>query len=330
MEETKDGFWDKLRKYKRRQVIFFVVSMVVLVVAYVPTVLGIRKLRENEIINKMNVSADASVLSAMDKIENKNGILELSGWVFRLNSKNINIRLVLEAVDDSDAIILETEMKANVIPDYFNQMWDFGNCGFTAGVKENRLQAETCYEILLLLDYEVELENTVDVEIKTVCKKVSTKQYLYGGNIYPYNVDEFVTPTVSDSFLDEVLKNGTLCSYEPNGNMYIYQYKSKLFWFLRSDYKEIEINQYVPFHIHSSVVSDLPDEYEQYGFENRDFYFADNEMNLSGELYRVAIAELPQDYAITYVETGLYSLQSSTWIWNTRFQINVEEMKANE
>ncbi|MBQ4323939.1 MAG: hypothetical protein IJC19_08360, partial [Clostridia bacterium] len=179
-KEKKTEFFKRLHANKKKQVFFFVVSMLVLVVVYVPTVLEIRNIRENEIIQKMNISADASVLSGVDELENKNGILELSGWALRLNSKTMNIRLILEDVSDkSNAILLTTQTKVNNISEYFAPEWNFGNCGFTASIKENKLQEEVCYEIVFLLDYEEELEGASESKIQASCKKVSTKKYLF-------------------------------------------------------------------------------------------------------------------------------------------------------
>lgn len=331
MVEKKPGVFERLQMNKKKRVLFFVVSMVMLVAFYLPTIFLIQQHRENVILHEMHLSTDTQVLSNVEITNSEKGLLEFSGWALRLNSKTTNICMILEDTSEkTKAVILPTQVKENSISEYYVQGWNSGKNGFAASIKEKKIQKDVCYEIILLLDYEEEIEGSSGIEVQNNCKKISTKKYLFNGNIYPFNVAEFQPPMVYDIALYEVLQNGTLCSYEPEGNMYIYQYNNKLYWFLRSDCEAVEENHYVPYHIHTSMVSNLPDESEQYGFENRDFYFSNNEVQVAGELYRVAIADLPHEYAITYVSTGLYSLQNSKWIWNTRFQVNVKELENYE
>ena len=326
MEETKEkkpGLFERLYASKKKQVLFFVISMIVLVTVYIPTIYIVRSAREKDIVEKQNIVTDYKIMSNVEKVEERNGILEISGWVLRLNSKNSNIRLVLQATDASDAKLLNVDMKQrDEIARYFVSNEEFGACGFIANLQEEELENDTCYEILIVLDYEEEKEIENDIEVVKGREKIAIGRYLYNGELYQYNPLEYEKPIVQDEEYVQVINNGNVLAYDIEKKCWIYEYQSNLYCiFDFSLFGELDNRPEIPLFIYSSQYEEL--NIEDSAKEYIGYYL--NEVDYeehSGETYFLYRVSMQKEYPITRVETGIYlnDGEHKGWIWKANLR----------
>lgn len=320
-EKKKKSFFKWLEEKKIRQVLFFVVSMVVLVGVFVPTNLFFRWKSDKNVIENLELVTDYKIISEIENVEVENNKINISGWVLRQESKNVNVRVLLKATDGSDSKLLYTnKMERNDIGNYFKETWDFGEIGFVTDVKKDEL-LDTCYEVLLVLDYEREIQREEGTIVKSECKKFSTGEYLYNEKIYHYNPLVFSHPKINDERIAEVVEAGILHANLENGEMYIYQYENALYWIIPADYAYLKDKIYIPYHIRTSDVEKLPEDRRESGLENKSFTFEKNEMEIEDTAYRVAVNKLPDEYPATDVLTGIYDRENKEWIQKARFQV---------
>jgi len=313
----KVGFWGRIEKSRKLRVLFFCVSMIVLISIYIPFVLLLENTREYNKRLEQGIVTDYEILSYIDGVRKENDRLELNGWALRANSKNMDINIMLKDEKYSETIVFKTTLldKKDIFAmTDFN--WDFGICGFSASIDEKKLVENSCYEILLVLDYsEVSKDGITETR-----KKVSTGKYLYNGEIYVCDPRMFIEPQVNDSELRDVVQKGYLRSYDSEQEVYVYQYNNYIYWFFGSQSALLDGNTYMPFRIMTLDVDKLPEITQNLGYEYRDFVFETVEMTLSNENYRVAKQELPDSYAITRIYTGIYVEEK--WRWLTDFQMH--------
>ena len=314
----KVGFLKKLQKSKKKQLIFFLVIMVGLVAIYIPAITKVKEIREEEILENQRIIDDYAILTNVENVKVENGEIQLFGWAFRLNSKNSNIRIVLQSIDNLDTRVFDTYIEEdNRVGQKFVSKRDFGKCRFIATKNENKLQNNVCYEILLVLDYRQEMETT---EIVEYSKKVTTGKYLYEGELYSYNPINYTEPKVTDEELLKVIAEGTLKAYDSEMQMWVYQYGLKLYYIVNPSFGSMELNHIgIPVMPQTSKPELLPEHRIQHGFDHLGFYYENKEYEREGVLpYQVVMVTLSEQYPITYITTGFYSDTEDTWIKRIR------------
>lgn len=307
-------------KSKKKQIMFFFVSMIVIILVYLRSTSELEAFKERS----MEVIQDYNIVNSLEHIEVRDGIIEFSGWALRLNSKNLGMKLVFHSVDNSDEKIISVDIEdKDDIAEYFDPDWDFGSCGFFGTIKQNKLKKEVCYEVLLILNYEEEQKVEDDVQVVQNVKKVSTGRYLYNNELYWYNPIEFIAPNVTDVAMQEVIQNGIVRAYDLEKEIWIYEYNSNLYWIINfSLFGSIEERLEIPLFIYTSQVEKLPKDKQDLGRDYIGYYLTEEDyLNNKEDFYYIYSTSLSKDYPITSVRTGIYQNQGENkgWIWETRF-----------
>lgn len=282
----------------------------------------IRKRNEIDALIKMPIEFDYNLLGRVEEVKEEDGEISISGWALRVNSKNSSIQLVLQPTDNSDECVLTAKTsKDETIGEYYVQDWEFGETCFLASVNKDTLEKDTCYKVLIALGYEQKTEDTT-IENKT---KIATNQYLYNGKLYQYNPKEFELPSIEDEEIVRVLNEGDLRAYDMEHKFWIYQYDGKLFYIVDMAEKSMkEENIRIPVMPYTSQVELLPEHRKQHGFDHLGAITEETKYCREGILpYQIAVIDLKEDYPITYVNTGLFDVDSQKFI--KQFYILLEE-----
>lgn len=296
-------FADQLKRNKKMQVCFFTLSMIVLIALYVPVMYSIRETREKANIEKQGLVKDYKILFKIEEFTNEKEVLSLNGWLLRLGSENIDVKVVYRAIDGSDIEVASVSSdERNSINNYFSVSNDFGKSGFVANIKKNVLQENLCYEILFVLDYKIENEEG--------SKKISSGKFVYNGELYHYNPTTYVAPKFADNKLNTVLKDGILRFYDSEMGCWIYSYENQLYLIINDKFGLKDDRTYrMKFHTHTAQWELLSEGRRQYGFDSRDFFFDEKEYVLSEESeYRVAVLDIPDNYEVSWIELGMYEV----------------------
>lgn len=317
MEEKSKVFFQKLYENKKKQVIFFVISMIILSVIYIVVVSFVQKISEKEVLSKLSPILDYQVLFEIEDVVKKDGKLEFSGWMLRVDSKNKNVWLVFNEVNETEIKILKTSLiDRNDVGNYFMPNWNFGNCGFVSEVKCDEFKKDVCYEVFLVLDYVTEKEIEGRIETLENKRKVSTGYYLFNDMLYRYNPQNFYEPQVIDEEILDVIKKGVLRGYDLNEKIWVYQYNRSLYFLIGSDFGFMEDVQIgIPVMPHTTREDLLPESRISYGFDHLGFYFENKDYLRDGiEDYQVVVVTLPTEYPMTYIATGLYNAIEESWM----------------
>ena len=313
----KTGFWKKIEKNKKLQVLFFCVSMVLLVEVY-SALLGLVK---GNNINKRKVTSDFSLLNCVEKVFEDKSKLIISGWALRVDGVNENISIVLKEVNKENQKVLSTKMiERNEIAESFGYNEKFGPCGYIASVKKKDLEKDTCYEILLFLDSYISIENDEE-NTRRKETKVFTGKYLYNGNVYWYNPLIFEPPNVVDEYLLEIVHKGKVLTYDKEKKVWIYQYKDNLYWIVSSELigtleERVEIPMFTFFSRVDEQVVTLPNLkkiYKGYYLTEVDYEEKDQ------EAYFICSMPLSKEHTIYAINTGVYNNSGNRkgWVWRT-------------
>lgn len=268
------------------------------------------------------VTEDNNLINSIEDIIIDSDKLILDGYAFLLgkDASDTSVSLFLRNIFNGKEIWLDTK-KCNRtdVNLYFSSEYNYEYSGFRASIKDNKLNDDECYEIIINLNYN---ENGPG----KVKKTVSSNRFILNGQLFDYNPYEFIKPDLElkSELLRNVFNDGQLYVYQKEAGMYIYQYEGKLYWIATDDFNFNANGQtYIPYQPHTSQKSKLPADQVQYGFDNLDFYFEQYEYKDDiTEPYRVAIREIPVEYPITYVRTGLYDLTNKTWLWDWSFHLD--------
>lgn len=317
MVEKKPGVWNKLRESKMRQVIFFVVIMVALIAIYLPCMKLVQTVRTNALLRSERTNEDVKTATHVEKVDEKGKLLEIFGWAIRVDSTVLNGRVILQPVDGSEAKVLKTsQKKRSEIGNKIEANWNVGMNGFVAEIDRDKLKENVCYEVLYAFDYEI---GNVE-ENKQTSTKVSTKQYVYNGQLYYFNPQEYMKPDILDGTIQPILEKGRVCGFDIDKEIWVYQYQDNLYVIVGNDlYMEWEGNIEIPYHLWTTHNDKLPENRVQNGFDNRDFRFVNNEISISSEKYHVAIASIPQEYPIMNIRIGIFDSKNSEWVWRVDF-----------
>ena len=313
----------KMNKSKRGQVIFFVISMVVIVLVYSMAISWVKDKRNEKLLLSHEVVTDNDILTSVDDIQKTDKLMTISGWGIRLNSRNISMKVMLKATDGSHAIMLPTEMVSRKeVGEYFVPGWNFGQCGFLSNVKRKELKENVCYEMFLIMYYD-EMSITGDSIESTNSKKISLNQYLYNEEIYCYNIESFERPEITDVEVMQIMDNGILRAYDMEKKIWVYQQDTYLYIISdlgKESLKESRLG--CPVLPYTSIVESLPEERIPIGYDHIGSFYEEEVYRREGVLpYQIVKIPLPSDYPITRIDTGIYDGNKQEWVRHFRIYV---------
>ena len=301
-KEKKPGFFKRLHASKKNQILFFVVSMAVIIVMYSNVILLIN--RQFKIIEY-----DFNWVFQVDDISESNGKLVINGWAFQLgaDAKEGSLEIILRDVDTGKKYFLNTKYYArNDVNDYFLCASDYTESGFEAEISLRKLDLINCtYEVILR---PAESKNGY-----------ATGVYYSNSEMTYVSPNEYVPLKTEGTDLEKIIADGVLRVYRPDFGMYVYQYDGALYWIADENYDfEEDETTYIEYQLWTTQSDRLPEHRVQWSFDNIGFKFEGNELlEWNTGKYRVARAELPKNYSIRMIETGYYI--DSVWIWQNHF-----------
>ena len=296
-------FFESLGKSRKKQVVFFTISMTVL--------FGICWICMQSIDKIFEVKKDDfSWVYQVDSIEKKDGMLQITGWAFALDedAQQENCEIILYDTKTGKGVypkmIYESRDDVN---EYFLCDYDYTESGFTANISTRYLQLEdTVYEILL--------------RPKGERKAFSTNVYYSDEKIMYVHPDEFVPLEVAGTDLEEVVEQGVLRVYRPDYGMYVYQYEGDLYWIAESNYGFVHGDTTIQYQMNTTQIEKLPEQrlVNNTLWSNLGFRFSTKELlEWDTGKYRVAKCSLPTEYSLTKIWTGNHI---NEWIWRTDFR----------
>ena len=289
---------------------------------YYVSVQQVRVSNERKAIFELEVSLEYDLVSEVEEVVSDGEWLTISGWAMHLNSMNNAINVVLQPMGTMKEKLLETEsIDRKEMADYFVPNWDKGMCGFVSKIKEEELDNEVCYEILLSVEYET-LDEEESGSSKSTRKKIATNQYLYNNGVYRYNPIEFRPPSSYDVEIQKVIERGNVRLYSKEMNIWIYQYDTELYFISEAgDGTENGIEIVYPIMAFTSRPELLPD--SEISYEHLGFYEEKEEYD---DKYRVGVITLPTQYPITYINTGVYDFTDEKWIQSFCIDVDYESL----
>lgn len=301
-------FLEKLKGSFALQTVFFIVSLFFLFACYF---VSVEQIKFKNIVNS-EVVWDNKVSVGFNEISNTENKLNLSGWIFRQDSKVNTIQVLLKSTGKEDIHLMKTtQSKSERITTFFKINDNCGDVIFDCHIDHSELEA-SCYEVFLVIQY---VDNTNNF---TSTKTIQTGKYIYNKKIYTYNPEGFIKPDFDDEMMNNVVNLGEVCLYDANESIYVYLYDDNLYWIAGDAFKFNSYGKtYIAYQVGTSDLTKIPEDTKKYGFINLDYYFENNELNIvSPTGLRVAMCEVPKNIPITYIYTSNYDLENGTTIWN--------------
>lgn len=297
------GFLKSLEKSRKKQVLFFSMSMAMVFCIYLICMKQINKLFE--VCND-----NFSWLYQVDSIKEEDGKLQINGFAFALgkDATQKNCEIILYDTETGKGVYPKmTYEPREDVNEYFLCEYDYTESGFGANISTKHLELENkVYEILLRPEGEREA--------------FSTNVYYSDGEIMYVHPDEFVPLEVVGTDLEKVVENGVLRVYRPDYGMYVYQYEGELYWIAEPDYGFMDRDTFIEYQMNTTQVEKLPKErlVNNWFWNNIGFWFQSKELiEWNTGKYRVAKTLLPIEYSITRIWTGNYI---DDWVWKTDFR----------
>ncbi len=287
----------------------------------------------NDQMRQYEIETDSNLMLEVENIAEENGKLVLSGWGLRLESRNEDVTILLRETVSGEEKVLETDIFLYDEPgNYYDDTWNFGECGFKAEIKNNKLLEDECYEVLVLLDYLEEKE--VDGEILTEEKriKLSTEQYVFNGELYRYNPKEFWVPEVEDIETKEAIAKGTLLGYDLENEHWFYEWNGRIYFVISSaSFGTYEFKPEVPFFIYTAQLDRLSENDREKGRYYKGHYLSEEAcMDLENQSYYSGSFELPTEFIITYINTGSYQNRGDKQGWQHRYTLKLDMFAVKE
>lgn len=196
------------------------------------------------------------------------------------------------------------------INSYFKCEYDYSHCGFEAKIKKSEMDFENGnYQVLIKPD-------------ETDPRAVQGAFLVKGRLKYTNPLDDMAL-NVSGTDLERIVNEGTCVVSYPAVHICVYQYEWKLYWIADKDYAfEQDGSTRLEYSSETTRFDRLPINRindSKYFDDMGDFfelYEVTDSMNC-GE-YRVAVRDLPSEYATTQLVTGYQS--KGNWIWRRFFR----------
>lgn len=303
--EKEKSFFRKLQENKRKQVVFCVVSTLVISVMYLLGKHMVELQREHSFTI---VPDNFTWVYQIDSMECEDNKLVISGWAFALeqDAGENKFEIVLHNLETEKDIFPKIRYEAREdVNAYFLCKYDYTQSGFTATCSEKRLD-DGVYEILL------KPEGSKNV--------YSTGIYYADGTMSFVNPEEFTPLDVAETNLELIVEQGILRVYRQDYGMYVYQYEGELYWIAEKWYDFVNGDTFVQYQMNTTQVENLPQNRLDNGWywSNISFYFTKNELlDWDTGRYRVTKCALPTEYSVTQIWTGNYI---DGWIWSTSFR----------
>ena len=151
-------------------------------------------------------------------------------------------------------------------------------------------------------------EYEVDV-VFSEYQTISTGTYLNGDQVV--YVPGAPIPEVSGTDLEEIIKNGVLKVYNEDFDVFVYQVEDRLYWIIGADFDASVI-----YHLYTTEPENLPENRQQYGFDNRGFRIG-SEKDLTEVMscgkYRVFSDIIPREYYVTAIAVGMNKGPDILW-----------------
>lgn len=310
----KVGFFKKFEKNKVWQlVVFFVLEAMVLGCYFIAGKWADEEGRK-EVIRKQGISSSYRLLREIEDVEIKDDMIKFSGWAFYPDAKNKEVALVLRDAEgkEEEHVVLCDLYDRDEIENYYFGETKTRNIGFLANIKEKELDKNKCYEMLIGLIYQTKNDQK---GLETAIK-VTTNRFFYKGEIFDYNPKDFVQPEIQDEELRSVIEKGKVRAYDKEEGLWIYQYNQKLFYVIDSRINHVceENNLSIPVMASTSRTKLLPGERQQYGSDHLGAYYASDLYEREDVIpYQVVEVQLPLEYPLTYIKTGLYNNEEKMW-----------------
>lgn len=308
MEENKRvSFLKRLENSRKLQVIFFLVSMVVIVGAYL-IISSVMPRKDNRAF--VEYQEDFSWLNQVEtvRVEGKNLVVE--GWAFKLGAdaaKNA-FDVIIRDVDTKEYFYMETSYRDREdVNEYFLCEYNYVSSGYVAKLPVKKLDLENgTYEILF--------------QPKDGAGAYSTKAYYAGGELHYMTAKRIQFPGLKGTSFEQIVKEGVLRVALPEQGLYVYQNNGILYFIAGEKFFFTEEGRtFVQCIIDTTQVSRLPQERLDLGkeWDNITFVFEEKEIADAGtEAYRVAAIPLPTEYSVTRIQIGYYT---DTWEWMQYF-----------
>jgi len=300
-------FMKSLEESRKKQVIFFCVSMVVITALYIPVMEIVSREAKYKRLVAQNVEIDYQILGNIDKISKGKNIFELNGWVCRIGEKVTDLYVILKEVGSQKERILDTD---TYISSTVNEALTFDvieESGVVAKIKDSMVKENVAYEILFAVEYE-ESKNILKTE------KITTGSYLYNGEIYCYNPQTFVKPDIKEGRLAEIIDNGELRFFCSEHGLWLYLYEEKMCLIAKEGLVFNKGNLIdIPWFIYT-----LNETLKDRSVNTKDFIYYEldfgEEDYVKGEYekYYYMYNELLSEYPITYVKTGIW--KNEGWV----------------
>jgi len=305
MKERLKGIFERVPKWVRGVVACVVVILVAVVVDYY--------IQDYIYKSKCKIVADNfKCVFQVDKIEQKDEKLILKGWVFKLeeNSKEKDFDIILYDYANKEEIYLTVKDTVRKdVNDYFLCEYDYSNSGFVASIELKKIDLdETNYEII--------------IREKGVRKAYKSGTYISKGELMYALPEKYVPLDVKNTDIEEIVSKGILRVYMPEQFTYVYQYKGRLYWIVEEGYpfNEESGRTKVQYHLETTQTDKLPEKRLKGGYlwDNISFHFEKKEvLDIDTGKYRVTVADIPTEYAVTKIWTGYYS---GDWVWKYYFR----------
>ena len=331
MEKVR-GFLRNLSEKRSYQIVFFVVSMCFVLLGY----LVLRVAIERDLSHQYIVEEDKNLVKYIEDIRIDGDMLIISGWCFYKNveSDTDSVQVFLRNTEDEEDIVwLEVEeVVREDVNKYYNCEYNYSHTGFNAKTKVKRLELqESDYEIFIKLTYSKKVEGKLEDSInndKEYVKTVSTKRYISEGELSAFvPIKELEKIKSFSGELNEISDEGQLLVYSNKADMYVYQYKGKLYWVAGERYYfEEDGTTKIQFQLDTTRTDYLPEDRASRGLttDNLSFIFEKNEIvQDETDPYRIACYDVPCEYPITSMWTGYYT--DSKWIWREYINVDIRE-----
>lgn len=324
MEKVKRLFRN-LSEKRSYQIVFFVVSMCVVLGMYV----GVHAKIAIQKAHEYTIGQDRrGLIKYIEDVEIEGDVIKISGWCLKkgINSGDQKIQVFLRNLEDeNDVVWMEVErIDRDDVNDYYDCSYDYSQTGFEAraNIREVDFQ-EKDYEIFLKVSYvDKEREN------KKAVSTVSSRRYIVDGALTTIasEVDKEPVKTASTE-LNTIFDNGQLLLYREDFDIYVYQYDGKIYWVAGEKFFfEEDATTYIQYQLDTSRIDKLPKsrlENEWY-WDNMGFAFEEYEITEKGFTpYRVAVREIPTEYPVLCFWTGYHV---DTWIWEEYLNLDIREV----
>ncbi len=143
---------------------------------------------------------------------------------------------------------------------------------------------------------------------------ISTKTYICGDQVQ--YITDAPKPDITSTNLAFLLDSGILKVYNADYDTYVYQVDNRLYWIIGAEFDDSII-----YHLYTEQKEKLPEERQQYGFDNRGFRIG-SEKELTGNIncgiYRVFSDIIPSEYNVTAIAVGMN--KGSDILWQEYFR----------